>query len=210
MLQLSLQDVYMHLWIDNIAAVAYVNRMGGLHSKNLCQLALQVWDWCLSRNLTILAEHLSGSQNQLADKESRTDSDSSELALDTQIFHRRMEMRGPCTGDLFASRFSAKLPTYFSWRMHGSRSESSVALTQSWNNTSGYAFLHFCLTSRYYLAKIRAEKVPWVLLIVNHTLIEITNLVSSTIRDVSGTSNCTPEQQLLANGSTRGSSYYIQ
>ena len=53
----------------------------------------------------------------LVDKESRTDSDSSEWALETQIFHRLMEMRGPCTVDLFASRLSAKLPTYFSWRM---------------------------------------------------------------------------------------------
>ena len=73
----SLQDVHVHLRIDNTAAVAYVNKMGGLHSKDLCQLALQIWDWCLSRNLTISAEHLPGSLNRLTDKESRTDSDSS-------------------------------------------------------------------------------------------------------------------------------------
>ena len=29
---ITLQDVYIHVWIDNTAAVAYVNRMGGLHS----------------------------------------------------------------------------------------------------------------------------------------------------------------------------------
>ncbi len=79
----TLQDVHIHLRIDNTAAVAYVNKMGGLHSKDLCQLALQVWDWCLSRSLTISAEHLPGSLNQLADKESRTDSYSSEWALHT-------------------------------------------------------------------------------------------------------------------------------
>ena len=66
---------------------------------------------------------------------------------------------------------------------NGSRSESSAALIQSWHNIRGYAFLHFCLTSRYSLAKIRAEKVPWVLLIVDHTFIEITNLVSSIFKD---------------------------
>ena len=159
----TLQDVHIHLRIDNTAAVAYVNKMGGLHSKNLCQLALQVWDWCLSRNLTISAEHLPGSLNQLADKESRTDSDSSEWALDTQIFHRLMEMRGPCTVDLFASRLSAKLPTYFSWRTDPG-AKAVDALTQSWNNIRGYAFPPFCLIGRC-LAKIRSEKVPWVLLI---------------------------------------------
>ena len=69
---MNLQNVHIHLQIDNTAAVANVNKMGGLHSKDLCQLALQVWDWCLARNLTISAEHLPGSLNQLADKESRT------------------------------------------------------------------------------------------------------------------------------------------
>ena len=38
------------------------------------------------------------------------------------------------------------------------------ALTQSWNNIRGYAFPPFCLIGRC-LAKIRSEKVPWVLLI---------------------------------------------
>ena len=91
---------------------------------------------------------------------------------------------------------------------NGSRSESSVALIQSWNNTRGYAFLHFCLTSRYYLAKIRAEKVPWVLLIVDHTLIEITNLVSSTFRNASGTSNYIPSDNYLLTDS-HGSPHII-
>ena len=39
-----------------------------------------------------------------------------------------------------------------------------------------------------------------------HTLMEITNLIFSTSRDVGGTSNCTLERQLLANGSTWESS----
>ena len=33
-----LQDAHMHLWMDNAVAVAYVNRMGCLHFKDLCEL----------------------------------------------------------------------------------------------------------------------------------------------------------------------------
>ena len=159
----SLQNAHVHLRIDNTTAVAYVNKMGGLHSKNLCHLALQVWDWCLTRNLTISAEHLPGSLNHLADKESRMDSDSSEWALHAQIFRNLMEVRGPCTVDLFASRLSAKLPTYFSWRSDPG-AKAVDALTQSWTNIRGYAFPPFCLIGRC-LTKIRSEKIPWILLI---------------------------------------------
>ena len=91
--------------------------MGGLHSfqepvsTSITGLGLV----SLQEPYNILAEHLSGSQNQLADKESRTDSDSSEWALDTQIFQRLMEMRGPCTVDLFASRFSFQHTSVGEW-----------------------------------------------------------------------------------------------
>ena len=159
----SLSDAHVHLRIDNTAAVAYVNKMGGLHSKDLCQLALQVWDWCLSRNLTISEEHLPGSMNRLVDKESRTESDSSEWALHSQMFQKLMNMRGPCSVDLFASHLSTKLPTYFSWRLDP-EAKAVDALTQSWNNERGYVFPPFCLIGRC-LTKIRSENVPWVLLI---------------------------------------------
>ena len=58
-----IKDVHIYLRIDNTAVVAYVNKTGGLQSEHLCQLALQVWNWCLSRSLTISAEHLPGSLN---------------------------------------------------------------------------------------------------------------------------------------------------
>ena len=150
----NLRNTHVYLKIDNTAAVAHINKMGGVHSKHLCSLALEVWDWCLCQDLTISAEHLPGSMNQLADKESRTISDSSEWALDMQIFQKLMEIKGPCTVDLFASRLSAKLPTYYSWRFDLGATAVN-ALTQPWKTVRGYAFPPFCLISRC-LTKIRS------------------------------------------------------
>ena len=109
----NMRNVHVHLKIDNTAAVVHINKMGGTHSTNLCQLALKMWNWCLDRQMTISAEHLPGSQNQLADSESRMKSDSSEWALDVSTFQKLMKRRGPCSVDLFASRLSAKLPIYY-------------------------------------------------------------------------------------------------
>ena len=46
------------LKLDNVTAVTFINRMGGTHSKLLCQLALALWEWCIQRNLFLVAEHL--------------------------------------------------------------------------------------------------------------------------------------------------------
>ena len=43
----NLRNTHVHLKIDNTAAVAHINKMGGVHSKHLYSLALEVWDWCL-------------------------------------------------------------------------------------------------------------------------------------------------------------------
>lgn len=60
------------LRLDNVTAVTFINRIGGTHSKLLCQLALALWEWCIQRNLFIVAEHLLGWQNVLGDHESRS------------------------------------------------------------------------------------------------------------------------------------------
>ena len=59
------------LKLDNVTAVTFINRMGGTHSKLLCQLALALWEWCIQRSLFLIVEHLPGQQNVLADHESR-------------------------------------------------------------------------------------------------------------------------------------------
>ena len=59
--------VHVRLRMDNVSAVAYINRLGGTHSLIPSNLALALWEWALKRNIFLSAEHLSGALNVSAD-----------------------------------------------------------------------------------------------------------------------------------------------
>ena len=110
------RSVRILLRIDNITAIAFLNRMGGPHSRLLSDLAIEVWEWCLRRDIIIHAEHLPGKENIRADWESRHTSDCSDWMLHRGVFLQLEETFGPFSVDLFASRTNAQLPIYCSWR----------------------------------------------------------------------------------------------
>ena len=56
---------------DNIPTVRYINYMGGTKSHYLCQLALDLWDYCLFHNIWLKAVYHRGSDNVNADNLSR-------------------------------------------------------------------------------------------------------------------------------------------
>ena len=55
---------------DNVTVATYLNQKKGAYSEPLCNLALEIWDCCLTRRITATAEHLLGSNNLTADQES--------------------------------------------------------------------------------------------------------------------------------------------
>ena len=55
------------LQMDNVSAVRYVNKLGGARSQLLAELAREFWEYCLSRQLTVIAEHIPGKSNRAAD-----------------------------------------------------------------------------------------------------------------------------------------------
>ena len=99
--------------LDNSMAVAYLNNKGGTHSVPLMSLALEIWTWCLQRNVLISAQHVPGKENTIADLESRTFLDSTDWQLDPTVISAFLTN---CNTDLFASRLTAQLPQYVSWR----------------------------------------------------------------------------------------------
>ena len=54
----TVTNVTVLLRMDNVTAVSYINQKGGTVSWLLCQLALTIWNWCVERNITLLAEHM--------------------------------------------------------------------------------------------------------------------------------------------------------
>ena len=111
-----LRNQHILLLIDNRTALAYLNHKGGTWSKQLSDLALEVADWCLRKNLTIHAEHIPGRLNTTADMESRRKMDSSDWRLSPEIFCVLMQRLGPCNIDLLAARHNTQLERFFSFR----------------------------------------------------------------------------------------------
>ena len=46
------------LKIDNTTAVTYINRLGGPVSLLATEITKELWLWCLQRNITLKAQHL--------------------------------------------------------------------------------------------------------------------------------------------------------
>jgi len=149
--------------LDNRVAIAYLNKMGSTSLTPLCQLAIQVWDWCLVRHITLRAEYLPGVQNTTADWESRHHQDSSDWQLCPSVFDTLNYQLGPFSIDLFASRTNHQLPTYCSWRPDPGASTID-AFSISWTKMTPYLFPPFCLVGRA-LSKIRRESVNFACLI---------------------------------------------
>ena len=74
------------LWMDNVAVVRYINHLGGTKSRLLASLVKDFWELCLSRHVSVMAEHLPGVSNQLADWHSRHLHDGSLWRLNPTLF----------------------------------------------------------------------------------------------------------------------------
>ena len=124
------------LRLDNTTAVAYINNKGGTRSPNLIMLSLELWNWCVSRNIYIQAEHLPGVANYLADKESRTCVNSSDWRIHPNLIKKFLQDRDI---DLFAIRLTHQLPRYVSWHPDP-HAFATDAFTLNWGILKGYAF----------------------------------------------------------------------
>ena len=60
------------IFMDNVPAVSYINKMGGTHSHLLSNIAVRLWEWCLQHHLIVSAQHLPGVLNTRAEWKSRT------------------------------------------------------------------------------------------------------------------------------------------
>ena len=127
------------LLMDNVTAIAFLNKVGGNYSHSLSDLAKEVWMWCIKTKITIHAEHLPASENIRVDWESRHLTDSSDWKLHRKVFLSLDKRLGPFSIDLFASRTNIQLLLYCSWRPHPTALVVD-ALSISWRNHHPYMF----------------------------------------------------------------------
>ena len=56
---------------DSSTVVSYINKQGGTVSPLVCDVALELWEFCIARKIVVRAYHLSGTSNTRADRLSR-------------------------------------------------------------------------------------------------------------------------------------------
>ena len=109
-------NLTIHLKMDSMSALTYINKLGGTISPQLNSLAKELWLWSMERSILLKAQHLAGVLNTVANDESRIMNDPSDWKLCPAVFHQINQRLGPLEVDLFASRLTHQLETYVSWR----------------------------------------------------------------------------------------------
>ena len=140
-------NIHVQLKIDNTTAIAYLNKMGGTKSFTCNELAKEIWDWCVERNIWVTACHIPGVLNIVADRKSRVFNDETEWHLNRHAFNQICEHFGRPEIDIFASRLNTQLPRFVSWQPDPD-AEAIDAFTVDWAETSFYAFPPFCLIAK--------------------------------------------------------------
>ena len=157
----GMTDIHVHLKMDNIAALTYINKLGGTRSRDLSQAAKTLWQHCLHHRIHVTAEHLPGVHNQIADQLSRQYDDWSNWRLDPAVFKRITRVMGPLHTDLFADRLNAQTTVFYSWKPDPAAAGTDAFLA-TWRDGS-YAFPPFCLIGNC-LAKVMKDQVEITLI----------------------------------------------
>ncbi len=140
-------DAHVLIHSDNRTAISYINKQGGTHSEDLCVLAVDIWTWCLEKNLTVEATHVAGVNNTVADFESRRSFETCDWRLLPTVFQSLSDLFGVFDIDLFAARHNSQLPRFCSWLLDP-EAETIDAFSRSWSDLFGYAFPPFILINR--------------------------------------------------------------
>ena len=123
--------------------VPWANKQSGRY-KEIFTLVKQFWEFCIDRNINVVASYIESKKNKVADKESRKIRDNLEWSLKAKYFENQSREFGEFTIDLFATRVNSKCRGYYSYNPEPEAAGSDVFLC-NWNMENFYAFPPFCL-----------------------------------------------------------------
>ena len=156
-------ETHVQIQLDNTTAVSYINNMGGSKSPILNNLAIELWEWCIPRNIWVSAVHIAGKLNVDADFKSRSFSDKHEWMLNRNVFTEILTAFPELNMDLFASRLTTQLTQYCSWQPDPG-SAFVDAFSIDWSKFNFYAFPPFSLIPRC-PQKIQQDKGKGILIV---------------------------------------------
>ena len=140
----SVKGPHICFGIYNHTAMSHINKLGGTRSQNLSNLAIELWNYALNRNLIISAIHIPGKLSVLADHKSRIFNDSIEWMLNPRIFRGVVARLGQPDIDLLASRVNHQILEFISWRPEPN-TVTTDAFNLTWNHHLSYLFPPFSL-----------------------------------------------------------------
>ncbi|XP_075307052.1 uncharacterized protein LOC142368762 [Odontesthes bonariensis] len=135
----SLMGHHVLVRTDNTTTVAYINRQGGLRSRQLHMLARRLILWSCGRLLSLRATHVPGVLNTGADLLSRGAPVYGEWTLHPEIVEQIWARFGRAVVDLFASRDNTQCALFYSLRSMDSPLGVD-ALAHAWPRERLYAF----------------------------------------------------------------------
>ena len=156
------KNVCIKILTDNTTAMSYILKKGGTKVKEISDIALDCWDWALSRGITLIINHIPGIENVLADKESRIFTDPSDWQLNPMVCEQIQKMWGRFYVDLFASLWNRQTEKFLSWKPQP-YAAGQDAFNHAWPKTGSYAFPPWNLIPKV-LQKINAESLSLVLI----------------------------------------------
>ncbi len=149
---------------DNTAAVSYINRLGGIRSHRMSQLARHLLLWSHTQFKSLRAVHIPGKLNRAADALSRQLTFPGEWRLHPETIRLIWSRFGEAQVDLFASPESSHCQLYFSLTEGPLGTD---ALAHSWPRAlRKYAFPPVSLLAQT-LCKLREDEEQ-VLLVAPH------------------------------------------
>ena len=159
----NVRNKHIRILSDNTTTVCYINNMGGSKSRACNIIAKKICQFALERNNFLSSAHLPGTQNMLADRESRVFNYRTEWMLHQDIFQKLSLLWGPFEIDLFASRLNKQVCTYDSWKPDpGATAVDAFSIL--WDRKPFYAYPPFSLIHRC-LQKITADKAEGVIIV---------------------------------------------
>ena len=115
-------------------------QQGGTVSRTMCVEVMNLWIWAHKRNIHLIARHIPGKLNVLADSLSRDGQIlPTEWSLSPTIFTKLCREFTTPWIDLFATRWNKKLENYVS-PIPDSQAAATDALSMSWKGMWAYAF----------------------------------------------------------------------
>ena len=159
----DLTNVHVKVRVDNMTALHYITKMGGVKSSRCNKVAKKIWLWCMHKNIWLSVAFIKGKENVEADQLSRVFDERTEWMLNREVFQEIVLLWGRPEIDLFASRINAQVAKFISW-LPDPEAHGVDAFSMKWGCEMFYAFPPFCQITKC-IQKVLFDRAEGILVV---------------------------------------------